>query len=336
MRRSWSSSLAGALALTLAASTVLAGPPAASPNATAAHPKPGAAAASGTPTAAPAAPSADGATADPVRKLFEEGTADLNAGKSLEAAEKLRAVWQQKKTYDVAGNLGAALLKLGRPGEAARFVAHGLASYPAGGKPSGRQRLEELLSEAKGKAAEVRLAVSGGAAAFEVRVDGAVIEAGLAGPSLFVEPGARVIEVSAKGYVTARQTVDGKAGQAVDVALALVPERGPAERSLLGPGITFGVGGVGLVVGAIAAGVSFAKFGELEKACGPELACAESLRGEVETGRTLGHVSTAAFVVAGVGAAVGVTLLLLPPSSKPPANAGMVVGPGFVGVKGAF
>ena len=78
-----------------------------------------------------------------------------------------------------------------------------------------------------------------------------------------------------------------------------------------------------------------AKYGEVAKACNGT-ACPEGVRGDADTGRTLAHVSTAGFVLAGVGAAVGVTLLLVPVGTKEPARAALTVGPSFLGVKGAF
>lgn len=108
-------------------------------------------------------------------------------------------------------------------------------------------------------------------------------------------------------------------------------------RSMVGPLTAFGVGGAGLVVGAIAGGLSFAKAGDVRAMCGDNLVCPKSYRDEVEGGKSLGYVSTIGFAVAGVGAAVGVVLLLLPGSKKDePARAALAVGPSFIGVKGAF
>ncbi|MEZ4311839.1 MAG: hypothetical protein R3F14_27730 [Polyangiaceae bacterium] len=46
-----------------------------------------------------------------------------------------------------------------------------------------------------------------------------------------------------------------------------------------------------------------------------------------------GHLATAGFVAAGVGAAVGLTLLLTA-ERRERTKVGLVIGPGFVGVKG--
>lgn len=279
----------------------------------------------------PAAPSAS----DPARKLFEEGTAALTEGKFAEAAEKLRAAWKQKKSHDVAGNLGAALLKLGEHVEAARFLAYAVEHHPVGGKPSVKKWTEELLNEAKAKVAEVRLHLTGDAAAAALRVDGSPVEPALVGSSIFVAPGKRVIEASAKGYQTAQQTIDAKEGQALDVTLALVPASS-TERSMLAPTIAFGAGGVGLIVGVVGVAVTAAKTDDLKARCGDALVCPTSARGDGDAALAAAHTATVGFVVAGIGAAVGATLLLLPGKPATTARVGLVVGPSFTGVKGEF
>jgi hypothetical protein len=152
---------------------------------------------------------------------------------------------------------------------------------------------------------------------------------------LFLEPGKHTIEARLGPRRRATGSIEGAAGTTRELRLA-IPAEEPVPRSAVGPAVAFSAGGAGLLVGAITGAVSIAKFGDFEKACGPRLECPSSLRGEVETGRTLGHVSTAGFVLAGVGAALGVTLLLWPSSPKSVARAGVELGPGFLSVKGAF
>lgn len=108
-------------------------------------------------------------------------------------------------------------------------------------------------------------------------------------------------------------------------------------RSMLGPAIAFGVGGAGLVAGAITGGLSFGVAGDVKAKCGEGLVCPPDMRDQVEQGKTFGYVSTVGFALAGAGAAVGVVLLLLPSGKKAePAKVGVAVGPTFLGVKGAF
>ncbi len=112
---------------------------------------------------------------------------------------------------------------------------------------------------------------------------------------------------------------------------------GAASRSFLGPAIALGVGGAGLLVGAIAGGLSFGVAGDIRATCGDELECPRSLKSRVEEGKAFGYVSTVAFALAGTGAAVGVVLLVLPAGKKgEPTRTAIAVGPGFLSLKGAF
>jgi hypothetical protein len=67
--------------------------------------------------------------------------------------------------------------------------------------------------------------------------------------------------------------------------------------------------------------------------------CPKSVDGDLGSGRTLGTVSTIAFVVGGVGAAVGVLGLFMSHSGSATAATGSVepwVGPGAAGLRGSF
>ena len=116
---------------------------------------------------------------------------------------------------------------------------------------------------------------------------------------------------------------------------APAPPPGDTGRSWVGPGIAFGAGGAALVLGAVTGALTVTRMDEVRKTCGEGLMCPDDYRDEVDGARTLGHVSTAGFIAAGVGAAVGVVLLVLP-RKKAPAAVGLSLGPGFAGVKGVW
>ncbi len=106
------------------------------------------------------------------------------------------------------------------------------------------------------------------------------------------------------------------------------------------PWVAFGVGGAGLIVGVITGGIAVGDHSSLSSACGGGN-CPPSQSSNLSSYHTMGLVSTIGFVVAGVGAAAGVTLLLLPgkSDSAPPA-AGLHVQPtiglGSIGAVGTF
>lgn len=152
---------------------------------------------------------------------------------------------------------------------------------------------------------------------------------------LFAATESVVVEASLDGYEPARQTFKAKKGEARDVALTLTARSG-TEPSKLPAFIAFGVGGAGLVMGAIAGGAAAARTSDLKKVCGESLECPPSERDNLNAANTTAHVSTTGFILAGVGVVAGVTLLLVPRGQKSKAQASLLLGPGFAGVKGAF
>lgn len=278
------------------------------------------------PAAAPAVSEAD--------RLFGEGVTAQKAGKLPEAEALFLQAWALKKTWDIAANLGVVELKLGKLSEGAGHVAYAIANLPPTESDSTRESLTKALDAARPQLAEIRLACD---------VEGATVRVGdkLAGTtplpaSVFATPGQVILEVTKDGYEPARKTLDLAKGSAQDLKLALTKKAPPPEPSKLPAYIAFGVGGAGLVLGAITGGVSLAQFGDVKSACGTDSKCPEARRGDVDTGKTLAHVSTAGFVLAGLGAAAGVTLLLVPIGGKGPGQTSMVIGPGSLGVEGSF
>jgi len=100
--------------------------------------------------------------------------------------------------------------------------------------------------------------------------------------------------------------------------------------------VGFSVAGVGLLVGAITGGISLSQQSTLKDEC-PDDVCAPEKDDELSTAMTLGHVSTASFVVASVGAALGVIGLFVGGSgSTETASIRPYLGPGCAGLKGSF
>ncbi len=175
-----------------------------------------------------------------------------------------------------------------------------------------------------------------------------------------VDPGAHVVRASATGYKPVELTVTVPEGGSVDAPLALekdaVAPVAPVEASAAPPlatvaspqargasplpWVAFGVGAAGLGVGVVAGVLALGKHSDLVKSC-PGGACGSAQQGELDSYHSLGLISTVGFIVAGVGAAGGVTLLLLQPKAEsgPPTSGLRIVpllGPGSVGAAGTF
>ncbi len=100
--------------------------------------------------------------------------------------------------------------------------------------------------------------------------------------------------------------------------------------------LAFGAGVAGLGVGIGLGAAVLGKRAELDKAC-PGNDCPVSEQGNLESAKALSYVSTAGFAVAGVGAAVGTVLLLLPaPSADQAKSVRVRVGAGQLRVEGSF
>ena len=270
--------------------------------------------------------------ADEARAHFDRGVAAHDQGKLLLAERLFTAAWGFQRSWDIAANLGIVERKLRRDASAAEHLAFALAALPPSESEKTRAGLQRELAAASSKVGKlsIRSAVTGAV----VRVGGKIRgTTPLDGP-VFEAPGEVTIELSKDGFEDASQKVTLVAGGAVDLTLSPAPKSRPG-RSLVGPAIAFGASGLGLLTGLVAGGIAMSKMGELRGACGEELVCPDRLRGDAELGRVAAHIGTAGFVTAGVGAAVGLTLLLVPEKSTP-AKVGISAGPAFLGVKGEF
>ncbi|MBI4699608.1 MAG: hypothetical protein HY744_00335 [Deltaproteobacteria bacterium] len=94
--------------------------------------------------------------------------------------------------------------------------------------------------------------------------------------------------------------------------------------------VGFAVGGAALLVGAISGGVAASSASTLKGECSATGACPPSKEEDLDSAYAMANVSTASFVVCGVGLGVGVVGLLLPGSSRGQPRAGLLVraGPG--------
>ncbi|MGK4002438.1 tetratricopeptide repeat protein [Sorangium sp. So ce1036] len=110
-------------------------------------------------------------------------------------------------------------------------------------------------------------------------------------------------------------------------AAAAPPPAAPAPAgadrgggSLLPAGLAFGLGAVGLGVGAVTGILSLSRVSDLKAQCDGRR-CPAALQGEADAATTLGHVSTASFLVGAASAAAGVVLLVLRPGGDPAPDA---------------
>jgi hypothetical protein len=212
--------------------------------------------------------------------------------------------------------------------------------------------------------------VRGGGAA-KVTLDGADVPSAALGVRRPADPGKHVLRATAPGFMPAEAAVtlvEGKtetvilelapvpsglpppvAGAAPTaprpMAMALLPpppsdsagSTGPLRRKIGFVGL--GLGGAGLVLGAVAGGVALGKHNDLATSC-PQGHCAPgtetTFQPEINSYGTMCALSTAGFVAGGAVALTGVLLVVTAPKSLRTGAITPVIGPGYAGAQGRF
>jgi hypothetical protein len=218
-----------------------------------------------------------------------------------------------------------------------------------------------------------------GAEVPHVTLDGADVPAAVLGIKRPVDPGKHVVHVVAPRMLPADAAVTVAEGKVETVTIDLVPSppgtpdvpevaqpaappdngaavlatqqagagaAGPgaddargASRRKIGFAI-LGVGGAGVVVGAITAGLAASKRSTLIQQCpsGHCLASQQSqLGGDVDTLHALAAASSGGFIAGGALLAGGLIVVLTAPKGKPPTAAMIpLLGPDRIGLQGSF
>jgi hypothetical protein len=202
-----------------------------------------------------------------------------------------------------------------------------------------------------------------------VTIDGTPIATASLGVKRPADPGKHEIRATADGFYAARKTVVLNEGESVSIAFELEeapPDAEPKPEEDANTIVTtevpdppwrkpaliaaFAVGGAGLAFGGVTGALALSKRNKLSKECVSGI-CGKQQRADLDSFHTFGRLSTAGFIVGGVGAAAGVVLLLVKPRDlvSEPAPAGSAaakssagvrwspfVGLGSAGVEGTF
>lgn len=168
-------------------------------------------------------------------ELYRQGAAALKAGRHEEAYDKFQQAWQLKKHFQLAANLGAVELRLGKHRDAAEHLAYFMREAPDAFQEE-RQQLEQMLTEARQHVGALKVQVEPGA---EVFVDGRSVGTAPLERELFLEPGRRVVEARRAGFERAQADVEASAGTSLMVRIAL-KRAAPVTK---GPDVRGPVGG---------------------------------------------------------------------------------------------
>ena len=193
-----------------------------------------------------------------------------------------------------------------------------------------------------------------------VERDGTPLGAPSLGVALPLDPGAHTITVKAHGHADAKQDITLKEGEKQSLEVDVGPASGPVgpvaplpsppENEKKGGGMSplvpigFGVGIVGVAVGTITGIIALGKGSDADKCpeSGGKHRCVDQKTvDDIESGKTMGTVSTIAFIAGGVGVGVGVVGLFLGGKKAekietPQAKLDFHVGPSSFMLKGTF
>jgi hypothetical protein len=202
-----------------------------------------------------------------------------------------------------------------------------------------------------------------GPAGAKVTLDGVEVPGAALGVKRPVDPGPHAVRVVAPGFLTSDVNVSVAEGKVESVtvelkvdpnpAAAAAPPRPAGQASAAGPDqggsssslqktlglVGIGVGGAGLVMGAVTGGLALAKHGDIAGSCADGVCPAKqkaNLLPKIDSYKTLGTLSTAGFVAGGVLAVAGIVTLVTAPKSAQKAAVTPVIGLGYLGVDGRF
>ncbi len=298
--------------------------------------------------------------ADAARELMFAGREKYDAEQFADALQRFRSADAIMKVPSTRLWVARAEQKLGRWVEA-RATYQSLLDMPER-KPSEPEAFVTAREEAKQKLAELddllpqlTLELVGASATeVEVRVGDEVWGADKLGVAVQLNPGRYDIQARTKDGQSQLPSQTVELGQEARQTLRLAfparssavptpganpppPKPAPtdsAEGFQVSPvaWVGFAVGGAGLIVGSVFGGLALSDSSELD--C-PDDLCPREQEDLFNRTQTFSHVSTAGFVVAGVGLALGViglTVLSGPEES----DVGLTLTPGGAWVTGAF
>jgi hypothetical protein len=220
-----------------------------------------------------------------------------------------------------------------------RVVREGLPANPPAAFLAAQERANSILAEAIPRIAQLKISVAAPANAdFAVKIDGALVANASLNVNRPIDPGEHVVEATGPRLLPTRTRVTLPEGGSDSVALTLQadpnapplgvvpvpvlpptttqpipvlpppPPPPPPSHSHAAAWVTLGIGGAGIVLGAILGAVAVADKSDISTACGPSKICGSSEQGALSTAKTTANLSTVAFVVGGVGLALGGTL----------------------------
>jgi hypothetical protein len=190
-----------------------------------------------------------------------------------------------------------------------------------------------------------------GATPTEVLIDGAAIDRDALDEPHPLDPGSHRVVARAEGQPPAIAEQTLREGEQITLELRFVQgagTRGDAVPSSTSAGtsrvlgyVALGLGGAGIVAGAITGLATLSRASQLATDCPQKTACPPEDQAVIDQGRAFGTASTVSFAVGGAALVTGVVLLVVGKRSAPPpptaaAEVHPWIGAGVGGLGGTF
>ncbi|MGH7438314.1 MAG: hypothetical protein ACRENE_21735, partial [Polyangiaceae bacterium] len=144
-----------------------------------------------------------------------------------------------------------------------------------------------------------------------------ILEGGSGTEAITLDKDVSAAPAATPAVTTPSTTPDGTTPASASAAgSATSPDVGPPKKSIL-PWIAFGVGGAGLLVGAITGSIALGDHSTLAKDCTGG-SCPPGDSDKLSAYHSMSTLSTVGFIVAALGGGAGVVLLLTQPKAPPP------------------
>ncbi|RYZ09870.1 MAG: hypothetical protein EOO73_03030 [Myxococcales bacterium] len=277
---------------------------------------------------------ADDASRGAARKLAQAGVEALQEQHYDVASEKLERAYAVLRVPSIALWSARALEKRGKLVEASeRYLEATRLDAAVGDAAVQRQARAEAEAERQALLARIpslTIALSGApAAATQVTIDGEEWPSALWGEPRPTNPGEHELR-ALHGAEEVKLKVTLAEGDKRSETLAFQAPATPAPAVVKAPPpltaapastqrtlgfVAVGVGGAGLLVGAVTGILVASRHSDLEGSCNAQHQCDPARQSDIDSYNSLRPISTVALVAGGVVTAAGVTLLLTAPRS---------------------
>ncbi|HEU5073841.1 MAG TPA: hypothetical protein VFU02_06705 [Polyangiaceae bacterium] len=292
---------------------------------------------------------------------YTQGMASFQAGDTAAALAEFELSYQTVKSPNSHLMVGKALIDLGRYVEAHQALTETIAEAERAEAmdpkyAQTKQAAREELARVDAQVVKLKLTVSGAQASASVRVNDAEYGPDDLTRPIVVAPGQLELTLIDGGENVATQTLEGRAGETLNLSLSPKGEPAAPSAADLSPApapitaekrpfphrrtTAYVAGGIG-VAGALGFGLfgvlNHAKYSDVEEQCADTL-CSDDARADAERGHTYQTVANVGLVVGVVGIGTAVALILTESDTTAAHRSAtrVAVGPGNIQLRGTF